>query len=269
MSCLEGAAPQRPPRTPSPIATASSARWSGACHDQVVRALCLLLVLVAAPAEAQMHEVTLDLGDNIAASRLCPTGATASRSCWGWTPIGFSFGERSELLTAARTFARSPTSGAILAVFGRLLRATRIGSYAASAGQPRVLRTVDGGVTWSEVPWDWDAAPIAFAFDNTSDEGVAIGELGHVWSTRDAGEHWTDHGGSTSSRWVAAAIARGEVVLLDSAGGVFRSHDGGFRRDRVVTEPTASLEQRDDEVIVHTATRSYVVARGESVRREP
>lgn len=228
----------------------------------------LLSLLVATPASAQTVEERVDLGDGLAVTRLCPVGLAATVGCWAWRPAGFTFGDAAEMLGTARTFSRAP-SGAIIAVLGMNHRGSGVGGVIVGTGQPRLVRSTDGGEHWSEVYWPWYAVPTTFAFDASNMDGVAIGEQGYVWTTHDGGEHWIDRGGSSSSRWVEVAIAAGEIVLLDAAGGVFRTHDGGFRRETVLTDPSAHLEQRERDIVVHTDTADYVIARGRSVRRVP
>ena len=128
-----------------------------------------------------------------------------------------------------------------------------------------MIRTTDGGVHWLDVPWSWLATPTLFAFDHRTLDGVASGDSGYVWVTDDGGASWTDHG-SSSSTYTGLAIAAGEMVLLDSTGTVQRTHDG-FSRETVVTDRTARLEQRDDEIVVHTDTADYSVRRGHAARR--
>ena len=208
---------------------------------------------------AQMLPVEVDLGGDLAVRRLCTPSSVMSTACWGWSPIGFSFGDASASLPTARMFARSGPSGAIVAVFGGpWLRRSR-------TGWGRMMRTTDGGRHWTEVTWSWPAAPMAIAFDGLTRDGVAVGE-GYVWSTSDGGARWVDHG-SSSRAYVSVAIAAGEIIFLDAAGTVSRSDDHGFARDALFVDPTARLEQRDTEILVHTATSEYVVRRGHGVRR--
>jgi photosystem II stability/assembly factor-like uncharacterized protein len=110
--------------------------------------------------------------------------------------------------------------------------------------------------------------PTLLAFDNRTRDGVAAGEGGHVWSTGDGGDHWTDHGGDARS-WASVAIADDEIALADTLGNVFRSHDGGFARETVLTGAAATLEQRDGEIIVRTDATECTVRHGSATRCVP
>lgn len=46
-----------------------------------------------------------------------------------------------------------------------------------------------------------------------------------------------------------------------------RSLDGGFARETLMTDPSAGLEQRDADVVVHTDAADYVLQRGHGLRR--
>lgn len=221
----------------------------------------VLVALLAMPAGAQVStSVRVELGDGVAVERMCPPSSIGSwMGCFAWTPIGFSFGDASRWLLLARAFARVPATGAILAVPGRPSDMTY------SFHPPRLLRTEDGGEHWTSIPWSGSMMPTIFAFDHHSLDGVAAGDAGNVWSTDDGGLTWDQHG--SGGTWSAVAIADREIVLLDASGNVYRSHDGGFARESVVTDPTARLEQRDEDIVVHTDTADYVVRRGSSTRR--
>lgn len=218
----------------------------------MVALFVLLGVLGAAAAVGAQWTQRIDLGGGLAVERTWSRGARASTAL-GWVPTGFVFGDAARPLAFARTFARVPATGRVLAVSGP------------DAPWPaRLLRTDDGGAHWRDEPWDGGALPTLFAFDDLTQDGVAAGD-GHVWSTGDGGDHWRDHGGDTSI-WTALAIADGVTVLADSLGNVFRSSDGGFARETVSTGSRATLEQRDREIVVHTATADCVARRGSPTR---
>jgi photosystem II stability/assembly factor-like uncharacterized protein len=200
----------------------------------------------------------IDLGGGLAVERLCAPASVRARSCLGWTPTGFVFGDAARWLTLARTFARVPATGRIIAAPERPTDATT------PDAPPRLLRSDDRGAHWVEIPWS-GGAPHLFAFDATSRDGVAAGEAGHVWTTHDAGDHWTDHGGDTRV-WTQLAIAAGEIVMVDSSGNVFRSSDGGFARQTVAVDRAARVEQRDAEIVVHTERQDCIVRHGEGAR---
>jgi hypothetical protein len=225
-----------------------------------VRPFILSFVLLLGSSGAANAQWTvpqrIDLGGGLAVERLCAPPTVRSRSCLGWAPTGFVFGDASRWLLMARTFARVPATGRILAVPERPADAT------SPTWMPRLLRSDDAGQHWMEISWSGSPSPTAFAFDNRTRDGVATGDGGHVWSTGDAGDHWTDHGGDARS-WASIAIADGEIVLADSLGNVFRSHDGGFGRETVVTGGArVVLEQRDREITVRTDTTACTVRRG-------
>lgn len=196
----------------------------------------------------------IDLGGGASVERSCWRGARGGLTCQSWTPTGFVFGDATRALGDARTFVRLPATGRLLAISGPV-----------TGWPPRLLRSDDGGGHWVQIPWQDGAWPWMFAFDHRSSEGVAIGDAGHVWSTSDGGLHWTDHGGDART-WISVAIAHGVIVLVDSMGGTFRSSDGGFTRERLPTEGATTLEQRDEEILVHAFTAECVVRRGDGVR---
>src|SRR4051812_15148790 len=130
-----------------------------------VVALSLVALVATAPstARAQTPSRRIELGGGLAVTRDCTTSrAISATSCFGWTPVGFSFGDSSLWLTYAWTFARVPIDGSIIAIAGR-----------ASDGvvhmrPPRMLRSVDGGRHWTEVSWSGTLRPLILAFDHTS-----------------------------------------------------------------------------------------------------
>jgi hypothetical protein len=200
----------------------------------------------------------VELGGGLAVETTC----SVRRGCHGWTPIGFELGDASRWLVFARVFARVPATGRLLAV------PTRPTESPTPSSPPRLLRSDDAGRHWVEVAWSGSASPSLFAFDDRTLDGVAAGDAGHVWTTRDAGEHWTDHG-SEPRVWAGLAMAQGEIVLLDSAGNVFRSSDGGFARESVAIEHASALEQRATEIVVHSANTDCTIMRGAPVRCGP
>ena len=215
-------------------------------------ALGLLMAVVSlARAQATMAR-RMDLGGGLAVERQCWRGRDSS-TCRAWTPTGFVFGNAARALEDARTFVRVPSSGRLIALSGPV-----------TGWPPRLLASGDGGAHWNDLHWEGGPLPSAFAFDNHSADGVAVGDAGHVWSTRDGGAHWIDHGGDARV-WTSVAIAHGAIVLVDSSGNTFRSSDGGFTRERLPTEGATTLEQRDDEILVHAYTSDCVVRRGDGV----
>jgi photosystem II stability/assembly factor-like uncharacterized protein len=127
-----------------------------------------------------------------------------------------------------------------------------------------MLLSDDAGAHWVQVESSGSARPTLVAFDNLTLAGVAVGDAGHVWSTADGAVHWTDHGGDARI-WLHVAIAAGEVVLADSGGNTFVSHDGGFARERIPIEGAVSLEQRDDEIVVRSHGAECRVRHGHGV----
>lgn len=224
--------------------------------------LTLAIVLVATAASAQRVGFRhLDLGDGVSVDDVCQP--SRPRPCAGWQPVGFVFGDATPWLLQADTFGRVRATGAILATAS--IRPAITYPSAAPMRAHRVLRTTDGGLHWREVPWPWTQTPRLFAFDRLRLDGVATGESGYVWTTDDGGAHWVDHGGDAVT-WAAAAIADREIVLADASGHVVRSRDG-LARETVVDDRSATIEQRDTEIVVHASDADYVVRHGSPTRR--
>ncbi len=217
--------------------------------------IALALVLVAAAASAQpttTRTMRIDLGGGLAVERTC------APTCFRWSPSGFSFGDAEPWLFYARSFVRVPATGTVLAsLAGRTgLREMR---------PRRVILTDDGGMHWTDVPWSWRTAPTSWAFDAHDRHGVAT-DGGALWTTSDAGHRWSEHGGTAAAGIAAIAIADREIVLIDAIGTVQRTRDG-FTRETVTTDPTATLEQRETDIVVHGATTDWVIRRGDASRR--
>jgi hypothetical protein len=215
----------------------------------------LALLLVAASAMAQpttTRTLRVDLGGGLAVERTC------APNCWTWTPTGFSFGDAGPWLLWARSFVRVPATGTVLASL---------------AGRPgyremrprRVILTDDGGAHWTDVSWSWRTSPTSWAFDAHDANGVAT-DGGLLWTTSDGGHRWTEHGGRATTGIAAIAIADREIVLIDALGNVQRTRDG-FTRETVTMDPTATLEQRETDVLVRGATDDWIVRRGDASRR--
>lgn len=232
---------------------------AAATHLRSGLALVVVFTL-AASAQAQWTVAErVQLGGGIAVERMCiPRALTRRPSCRGWTPVGFAFGDALRWLTFARTFARVPATGRLVAVPG----ASTDPGYTGET--PWMLLSDDGGAHWTATEDSGSARPTLLAFDNLTIDGVAAGDSGHIWSTSDGAVHWTDHGGDARV-WSDLAIAGGEIVLADSSGNTFVSHDGGFARERLPVEGRAILEQRDDEIIVRTERTECTVRHGHGV----
>jgi photosystem II stability/assembly factor-like uncharacterized protein len=93
-----------------------------------------------------------------------------------------------------------------------------------------ILRTFDGGATWSRVHWaPEDEAPFFDVWFTDADNGVAIGAYGSHFRTTDGGVTW-DFEPIGDTDWHLHEIARsdnGKLYLAAEAGFVYRSDDGG------------------------------------------
>jgi photosystem II stability/assembly factor-like uncharacterized protein len=107
---------------------------------------------------------------------------------------------------------------------------------------------------------------LAIAFDARSPFGVAVGEGGYVWSTADEGATWRARR-SGDERFVEVAVV-GTMTLLRAAGGpTLLARDGGFALETLATDPGATWERGDEEIVVRAGSESIRVMRSRQVWR--
>lgn len=229
----------------------------------VALALLLACAWPSARTDAQGDASELDLGAGLAVRRIpryCPGGSVGS-GCFAWEPVGFSFGGEIAL-PFARTFARVPTSGRILAALpvARTL-------YVPLGFTTRMLRTDDLGEHWAPVPWRWVESVSLMVFDEGTDDGVAAGDSGYLWATDDGGLTWTEHGNASGTTYVELVMHDSVVVALDSQGNAWRAQHGNFDRELIATDPHAHVSIEGEAVVVRTESAVYRLRRGRSVER--
>jgi photosystem II stability/assembly factor-like uncharacterized protein len=90
-----------------------------------------------------------------------------------------------------------------------------------------ILRSVDGGLTWTAVPSGTGVALNGVAFAGPS-LGIAVGENGTILRTVDGGLTWSAAASGTGLPLAAVAFAGGEsAAFAVGSDSVFRSTDGG------------------------------------------
>lgn len=231
----------------------------------LLAAAALLVLSGLAPVGAQTPD-TIDLGSGLSVSRRATwCGATGVPiRCYAWEPSGFAFpaGPLVPALTFARTFARVPASGRILAALSNVTSPFMYTGFAV-----RMLRSDDRGASWVPVTWRWLETVALMAFEPGTSRGVAAGDSGYVWTTTDGGETWRDRGSSSGTTFVELAVADREIVLIDASGNVWRMADGSFARDLLLTDTTAHATNEDDAIVVRTATEELRIRHGHGVDR--
>jgi photosystem II stability/assembly factor-like uncharacterized protein len=95
-----------------------------------------------------------------------------------------------------------------------------------------MLRTDDDGLTWQVVHTAASGTPLLRVRFFGVSNGFAVGGLGVIFSTRDAGATWTRHivnteDGFDPHLFDIATLADGRLILAGEAGRLFRSSDVG------------------------------------------
>lgn len=99
--------------------------------------------------------------------------------------------------------------------------------YASCYGGGKVLKSVDGGLTWSSIAPE----PLVFIRDlHFSDAmtGVAVGHAGHVIRTTDGGATWTFMPSNTTYNLVSLSVQGNRMVACGWWGRVIHSSNGGL-----------------------------------------
>jgi hypothetical protein len=237
----------------------SAPRWTAA-----ILGLALALASASLPLRAQAPD-TIDLGAGLSVHRV-PTwcGAAVSVRCYAWQPTGFSFpaGPLNPPLTFARTFARVPSTGRLLASVSNVS-----GPFLYTGFAVRMLRSDDRGASWTPVTWRWLETVALMAFEPGSARGVAAGDSGYVWTTTDGGDTWRDRGSSAGTTFTELAVADREIVLVDGAGNVWRMSGGSFARDLLLTDTSAHVVNEGDAIVVRTTSEELRIRHGHGVDR--
>lgn len=231
----------------------------------MLTAAFLWLALAAAPLRAQSGDA-IDLGDGLSVRRV-PTWCGAAGvpiRCYAWQASGFAFpaGPLSPALTFARTFARVPRTGRLLASVANVS-----GPFMYTGFAVRMLRSDDRGASWVPVTWRWVETAALIAFEPGSARGVAAGDSGYVWTTDDGGETWRDRGSSSGTTFTELATVAGEIVLVDGAGNVWRMSGGSFARELLLTDTSAHVTTEGDALVVRSATEELRIRHGHGVDR--
>jgi len=230
-----------------------------------MRCTSILAIVLATMVAAQTPD-TIDLGRGLAVQRRatwCGASMAAPIRCSAWDPIGFAFPSALvSPLTFARTYARVPATGRILAALSNVS-----GPFLYTGFAVRMLRSDDRGATWSPVTWRWLETVALMAFEPGTARGVAAGDSGYVWTTDDGGTTWTDHGSSSGTTFTELAVAPNETVLIDTNGNVWRMSGGSFGRDLLITDTSAHVTTEGDTIWVRTTTQEIRIRHGHGVDR--
>ncbi len=103
---------------------------------------------------------------------------------------------------------------------------TQIG-YASAYGGGKVLKSIDGGLTWVSIAPD----PLVFIRDlyfSDALTGVAVGHAGHIIRTSDGGDTWTFMPSNTTYNLTSLAVQGNHMVACGWWGRVVHSSDGGL-----------------------------------------
>lgn len=242
----------------------SVARMSRHAGLALVLAASLVLAAGARGAGAQGPD-RIELGEGLAVARQ-PTwcGAVgAPVRCQAWAPVGFAFPPPLvSPLTFARTWALVPSSGRILVALSNVG-----GPFLYTGFAVRMMRSDDHGATFVPVTWRWLETVTIMAFEPGTSRGVAAGESGYVWTTEDGGLTWRDRGSSVGTSFTELVVIRGETVLVDGAGNVWRMSGTSFARDLLLTDASAHASVEGDAIVVRTASEELRVRHGHGVDR--
>lgn len=113
-----------------------------------------------------------------------------------------------------------------------------------------ILKTLDGGVTWSVIDGPDGVSSNFTALAVFSQHRIEIGTAADgLYQTQDSGDHWSTKTftGSVGTGTVKALVAVNDLVVwmlhspLAGQGYVHRSIDGGHSFERLVTPPNAGL----------------------------
>lgn len=103
---------------------------------------------------------------------------------------------------------------------------TQIG-YASAYGGGKVLKSIDGGLTWVSIAPD----PLVFIRDlhfTDALTGVAVGHAGHIIRTSDGGDTWAFMPSNTTYNLTSLAVQGNHMVACGWWGRVVHSSDGGL-----------------------------------------
>lgn len=111
-------------------------------------------------------------------------------------------------------------------------------TWVAVGGGGLILRSANGGLTWSPVPGPVadDLRGVAFS----GNVGLAVGIAGRVLRTTDGGLHWVTQARPTTKALYAAAMKDSFALVTGEEGGIFASHDFG-QTWKSMTAGTASI----------------------------
>lgn len=218
----------------------------------------LASVTLAPPQSARAQGPrTIDLGDGRAVRQVSvPCGVSR---CLRWQPRGVLFSGHERRLAYARTFAWVPSTGRVVASYAASWRGGYLDVDRAYAGNAGMLTSDDGGRTWQQSRWPWPHVANAVAFDRETAYGVAVGDAGYTWSTDDGGRTWTDHRSDGGVVYTQVAVLGRVSVFASSAGEVWRSRDGGFRRRSLVEREGVRIETTDDAIVVESESGEELV----------
>lgn len=139
-------------------------------------------------------------------------------------------GERGHILISedrgeSWTQARVPTRATLTGVwFHDRNRGWAVGHDAV------ILRTTDGGATWTRIQWEPDdEVPFLDVWFSDAENGLAIGAYGLFYVTTDGGQTWTEERVIEDDfhfNQIAVSDA-GRLYIAAEAGNAYRSDDGG------------------------------------------
>lgn len=89
-----------------------------------------------------------------------------------------------------------------------------------------VLRTTDGGVTWTDASPE-TAGDLYGTYFWNSDEGIVVGSEGQVWRTEDGGASWTEVASGTAHSLFSVSFSGDVGIIGADRMTILRSADGG------------------------------------------
>lgn len=98
----------------------------------------------------------------------------------------------------------------------------------AASGHSIVIRTTDGGATWTTNQAALSGVVRDIAM-HSGGNAVIVGDSGRIYTSSDYGDTWTNQTAFTSTQLTAAQFISNNLVLCgDGAGNLYASNDGGI-----------------------------------------
>ena len=121
----------------------------------------------------------------------------------------------------AQTFGAPKYSGGWLK--GVTFSSATTGYAVEGLSTKNLVKTTDGGDTWSTLPLDDDVSVLAFVNDTF---GYGIGEVGRIVKTQDGGNNWTDESPAITEDFEGSSITTKYAYACGRNGVVYRAAHG-------------------------------------------